>query len=140
MCAQRCRSIACRIYLKHILQLERHTVVLTVVSRLEHAGKKEVLPYQCGASEPENRQSVSEMNRLKCGDGKRTTSRRVPIVYVDECTRAVEHDILLDCVLAGERTQYVAALFGVEANMMDEISLNGAPSRLRARPSIDPMT
>jgi hypothetical protein len=52
----------------------------------------------------------------------------------------VEHDILLDCVLAGERTQYGAALFGVEANMMDEISLNGAPSRLRARPSIDPMT
>ena len=80
------------------------------------------------------------MNRLKCGDGKLATIRRVPIVDVDEGSWSVEHDILLDCVLARDRTQYSAALFGVETNVMDEISLNGAPTRLRARTPIDPIT
>ena len=51
----------------------------------------------------------------------------------------MEHYILLDRVLTSNCTEHRAALFCVQADVVDEVAIDGAEARLRAETPIYPL-
>ena len=57
------------------------------------------------------------------------------VVHVEQCSWAVEHDIVSDCVLTGYSIEDGTALLGVQPNMKNQVALDQVPPRLiPARP------